>query len=127
MSGKPLFETEDLGDIVVVSPIRNMGEFEMTDVNVPVYQQLIELTNGRGVVINLSQTDYFGSSTIGMFIQLVKHVHEQNLAIALCNLSQHQQQVVGITHVSEILDVMDSRAEAIEFVRNSTSKAVTES
>ncbi len=125
MSDTPLFETEDLGDIIVVSPIRDMGEFEMAEADVPVYQQLLKLTDQRGIVIDMSQTDYFGSSTIGMFIQLVEHAHKQGRAIAFCNLSQHERQVVGITHVNKILDVVDSRKEAIDFVRNSTLKAET--
>ena len=84
-----LFESEDLGYVVVVSPTRDMGEFEMADYDVSAYDQLVRLTDGRNVVLDFSQTDYFGSSTIGMFIRLAKHVHAQNRAIAFCNLSEH--------------------------------------
>jgi hypothetical protein len=102
MSTEPLFDVEDLGDVVVITPTRNMGEFEIAN-------------------IDLSRTDYFGSSTIGLFIQLVKHVHANNHAIAFCNLSKHEREIAGITHVSEILDVLDSHEAALEFVRNAAA------
>jgi anti-anti-sigma factor len=121
MSKDALFESEDLGDVVVVSPTRDMGEFEIASSDVPAYDQLAGLTDGRNVVIDLSQTDYFGSSTIGMFIRLAKHVHARGRAIAFCNLSKHESQVVGITHVGQVLDVRDSRESAIEFVRSDTA------
>jgi anti-anti-sigma factor len=121
MSKEALFETEDLGDVVVVSPTRDMGEFEMATNDVPAFEQLVALTDGRHVVVDLSQTDYFGSSTIGLFIRLAKHVHALKRAVAFCNLSKHESQVVGITHVSEILDIRDSRESAIEFVRSKTA------
>ena len=122
MSKEALLESEDLGDVVVVSPTRDMGEFEMADYDVSAYDQLVRLTDGRNVVLDFSQTDYFGSSTIGMFIRLAKHVHAQNRAIAFCNLSEHELQVIGITHINEILDFKDSRKSAIEFVRNDTAR-----
>lgn len=126
MSAEPLFEIEDLGDIVVISPVRDMGEFEMADADLPAYQQLLELATDRSVVIDMSRTDYFGSSTVGLFIRLVKQVQSHNRAVAFCNLSLHEQEVVGITHVKELLNVKDSREDAIAFVRNTISKAAAE-
>lgn len=121
MSNKALFESEDLGDVFVVSPTRDMGEFEMASNDVAVYDQLVELTDGRNVVIDLAQTDYFGSSTLGMFIQLAKHVHAQNRTIAFCNLSKHEREVMSISHVNEILDIKDSRESALTFIRNASA------
>jgi anti-anti-sigma factor len=120
MSQEALFKSEDLGDVVVVSPTRDMGEFEMADCDAPAYDQLVKLTDGRNVVFDFSQTDYFGSSSIGIFIRLAKHVRGQDRVIAFCNLSEHEMQVIRITHINEILDFKDSRESAIEFVRGNT-------
>lgn len=122
MSLESLFESEDLGDVVVVSPTRDMGEFEMASSDIPAYDQLVDLTHGRNIVVDLSQTDYFGSSTIGLFIRLAKHVHAEGRAIAFCNLSPHEAQVIGITHVSEVLAITDSREAAIELVRSTANR-----
>lgn len=122
MSKDALFETEDLGDVVVVLPTRNMGEFEMASNEVSAFEQLIALTDGRSAVIDLSKTDYFGSSTIGLFIRLAKRMRAENLAISFCNLSAHEAEIIGITHVGEVLDVRESRQSAIDYVRNATAK-----
>jgi len=127
MHPESLFETETVKDIVVVTPTRDMGEFEMASNEIPAYDQLVELTDGRSVVVDLAKTDYFGSSTIGMFIRLVKHVHSQGRAIAFCNLSKHEQEVVDITHVHELLDLKDSQESAIEFVENAIAKTKSDS
>lgn len=126
MSNKRLFKTEEFGDIIVVMPLRDMGEFELVELDTPALTQLVEMTNGRNVVVDLSQTDYFGSSTIGLFIQFTKHVHSQDRRIAFCNLSSHEQQVVGITHVDQLLDIRKSRTDAIEFVSKKGTVTVSD-
>lgn len=112
-----LFKTEDLSDVMVVTPVRNMGEFRLADSITPAFEQLVELTDDKNVVFDLSETDYFGSSTIGLFIHFAKHVHSQNRKIAFCGFSTHEKQIVGITHVNQFFDVRESLASAIALVR----------
>lgn len=119
MSDKELFQSEMIGNTIIIVPTRNMGEFEMAEMEadpMSAFQQLAELTDGHNVVVDLSQTDYFGSSTIGLFNRLVSHVREQSRKVAFCNLSSHEQEVVQITRVSDFWDVKESREEAIRFV-----------
>lgn len=117
-----LFKTEDLGDVIVVRPVRNMGEYEIADSVTPAFDTLVAMTTDRNVVLDLSGTDYFGSSTIGLFLQFVKHVHAQERKIAFCRLSSHEQEIAGITHINQLLNVKDSLAEAIDFVATHKTK-----
>lgn len=124
MDEEPLFEAQDIGDAVILSPVRNLGEFEIsgTDADqLSVFEQLVKLSNGRHVVLDLSRTDYFGSSTIGLFNRLVIHVRKKNRRIAFCNLSEHEKEVISITHIDRLWDVKDSREAALQFVTASDS------
>ena len=124
MHNNTLFQTEKSGDTVIVVPLRDMGEFEMASMDAeeaPPFEQLVQLTDGHNVVVDLSQTDYFGSSTIGLFNRLVAHVRSRSRRIAFCNLSPHEREVIDITHVDRFWDVKDSREAALEFVSEAAS------
>ena len=112
-----MFQSADHGDVVVVTPLKDMGEFELAQLDVPVYPQLLALTEGRHVVIDLGKTDYFGSSTIGIFIRLVNHAHEQGKKIAFCRLSKHENELVDITHMADFWHIEESVEDAVAFVR----------
>ena len=122
MSEHSLFESKLVDGVMVVIPLRNMGEFEMASAragDVSPFDRLTQLTNGYNVVIDLSQTDYFGSSTIGLFNRFNSHVKEQNRRIAFCNLSPHEHEVVRITHVNKLWNVKDTLSEALQSVTSS--------
>ncbi len=121
MHDTTLFQTEQSGDTIIVLPMKDMGEFEMASISADqtsAFDQLVKLTDGFNVVVDLSHTDYFGSSTIGLFNRLVAHVHVQSRKIAFCNLSLHEKEVVKITHINKLWDVKPSRAAALEYVAN---------
>lgn len=127
MQKNSIFQTEQVGDTVIVTPTKNMGEFEMSSMEgcqTPAYDQLVQLTRGYNVVIDLSCTDYFGSSTIGLFNRLVTHVQKNARRIAFCNPSAHEREVISITHMNKLWDVKTSRAEALTAV--STPNTINE-
>jgi anti-anti-sigma factor len=123
MHDMTLFESEQSGDTMIVMPMKDMGEFEMASIAAgqpSAFDQLVQLTDGFDVVLDLSHTDYFGSSTIGLFNRLVSHVHAQSRKIAFCNLSEHEKEVINITHINRLWDMKASRDEALEYVAAKT-------
>lgn len=122
MNDDAFFQTHQIGDTIVVEPLRNMGEFEMATIEASqdsAFERLVRLTGENNVVIDLNQTDYFGSSTIGLFNRLVLHVQGADRKIAFCNLSKHETEIVDITHVNKLWAIKDSRDDALAYVSQS--------
>ncbi|MEZ6130450.1 MAG: STAS domain-containing protein [Planctomycetaceae bacterium] len=119
MSDDVLFQTTQIGDTIVVEPTRNMGEFEMAEIDATqdsAFQQLVRLAGTNHVVMDLGQTDYFGSSTIGLFNRFVNHVKAGDRRIAFCNLSKHEQEIIDITRMNQLWEVRQTRDEALAYV-----------
>jgi anti-anti-sigma factor len=88
----------------------------MSDDQSSLFDHLVKITDGYNVVVDLSQTDYFGSSAIGLFNRLVSHVTDKSHRIAFCNLSEHETEVIDITHLNQIWEIKGSRNDALQFV-----------
>lgn len=112
MNIETLFETETSDNTIVLTPVRDMGEFEMAVYDMPVFEYLKELVAEKNVIIDFSKTDYFGSSTIGMFIRLVQHIRDFGRHIVFCNLSTHEEELLKITHILSLWTVVDSLEDA---------------
>lgn len=112
-----LFQTEHDGDIVIITPLRNMGEFDLAEYDIPLLKSLKQLTAEKDVVIDFSHTDYFGSSTIGIFIQLIREVQKAAHHIVFCNLSEHEQEVIRVTNLDKLWNIVDTRDDALKHLR----------
>ena len=118
-----LFQTEVCDDIVILLPLRDMGEFEVSEwssESPSPFELLVALIDGHNVVVDCSKTDYFGSSTIGFFNRVVQHVERQQRHIAFCNLSEHEREVIQVTHMDKLWRVVESRELAVEQVSGAT-------
>jgi anti-anti-sigma factor len=71
----------------------------------------------KNVVLDFAGTDLFGSSALGLFIRLDKRVKTRHGRMALCNLSEHQREILQVTKLDRLWPVHANRAEALRAVR----------
>ncbi len=120
-----LLRIEYEGDTLVLVPTRNMGEFEFQQIERESREMLAALHEGRArnVVIDCMETDFVGSTALGFFLKLWKRVCERGGRMALCNLSDHERDVLQATRLDTLWTLRDSRAEALAAVRGGASGA----
>lgn len=117
-----LLHFECVDDIVVVTPCGDLGEFVVTQIekeSQAAMQHFQESDTCRNIVIDFCNTDYFGSSALGLFVRLWKRVRQRGGRMAMCNLSEHEQEVLKITRLNEFWDICDTLEQAKAAVSSS--------
>lgn len=80
---------------------------------------LIEIageSNPPLMVLDLSQTQFFGSSFIEVLFRVWNRVQSRSGRFAICGLSPHCQDVLKITHLDTLWPLMPNRSEAVAAV-----------
>jgi anti-anti-sigma factor len=65
------------------------------------------------VVLDLSKTQFFGSSFIEVLFRLWNRLQGRSGQFAICGLSSHCQDVLKITHLDSLWPLMATRTEAV--------------
>jgi anti-anti-sigma factor len=110
-----IFEIEKVGEVIVLSPWRDLRELEYSTIEAELCRLANEPSVTR-VVVDLGRTDYFGSTALGMLTVLCGHVEGRGGRIAFCNLSEHEREILALTGLTEVWPVYASRREALEAV-----------
>jgi len=115
-----IFETEREGDTIILIPIHDLSELEFAEIESAASSLLewIELAQVKHVVIDFCKTDYFGSTALGFFTKMWKRVKSGAGRMALCNLSEHERDILKVTHLDKLWPIYNSRQKAVETVRN---------
>jgi len=62
------------------------------------------------------KADYYGSTALGFFLKLRQRVRRWNGRMALCNVSDHEKEILQITKLDHLWPISSSRIEALEAV-----------
>jgi anti-sigma B factor antagonist len=113
-------ELEQVGNTIVVIPTKDIGEFDFPQIQGEVDRILARLARSQvtNLVIDFQRTDYFGSSAMGLLINLRKRVTACHGQMALCGLSDHERELLRITHLDGLWKVYHSRQDALKAVRS---------
>jgi anti-anti-sigma factor len=68
------------------------------------------------VVLDLSQTQFFGSSFIEVLFRVWNRLQGRSGKFAICGLTPHCYDVLKITHLDTLWPLMPTRAEAVAAV-----------
>jgi anti-sigma B factor antagonist len=114
-----IFDTETLGDTLVVSPTGDLAElaFQEIESGGDAVLDLLDRAAARNVVIDLQQVDHSGSTALGFFIRLGKRVRERQGRMAFCNVSEHEREILEVTSLSDLWPVCPSREAALAMVQ----------
>jgi len=118
MAIKTLFDVEREGDILIVIPAGDLRESYYQDIEAAGGSLLerLEKSDIKGLVLDFSRTDYYGSSALGFFLRLWKRISSHGGRMALCNLSDHEREVLTVTRLETLWPIYRTRAEAVKAV-----------
>jgi anti-anti-sigma factor len=118
-SAGEIFAIEEQGNTLLVVPVMDLRELDYQRIEEGA-KRILDLLNAPGiqnVVLDFHQTDYYGSTALGFFTKLWKRVSEQKGRMAFCNVSDHEEEILRITHLDRLWPICSSRSEALETVR----------
>jgi anti-anti-sigma factor len=118
MTSEDLFDIEQDGDVLVITPRTDLGEstYEGLDAGSHVILDRLAAAGIRGVVLDFSRTDYCGSTALGLFIRLWKRLCERGGRMAFCNVSEHEKEVLAVTRLDSLWPICQTRQEALKAV-----------
>jgi anti-anti-sigma factor len=115
-----IFQIERQDDTIIVIPVRDLNEFEFERIEAaagPV-MRFLEDDHVKNVVVDFHRVDYFGSTALGFFFKIWKRVRTKNGQMALCNVSEHQKEILKVTMLDTLWRICASRDDALQAVRN---------
>lgn len=93
---KPVFEFEEVGNVLIVVPTGSLMEFRDADIR-NAYNDTYRMLDADGVqhlLIDFQRLDYFGSTFVGMLIRLAKKARSGGGEAVLCHLSDNMKQMM---------------------------------
>jgi anti-anti-sigma factor len=117
-NAKHLFDVELRGETAIVSPVGNLRELDCLDIEAGQKEVLafLDHTRARNVVLDLSRMDYSGSTALGFFIRLSARVKSGNGRMAVCNVSEHENEIFRLAHLDRLWPILPSKEEALQAV-----------
>jgi len=113
---KGFFEVERVGDVLVLTPLRDLRELDYPEIEVE-GKELLWLESDawvRGVVVDFGRTDYFGSTAIGLLLRLGRRMRNREGRLALCNVSDHEKEILAAAGLAGFWTAYPSREGAVK-------------
>jgi anti-anti-sigma factor len=115
MNPSGLFQLESQQNTLVITPLLDMGEFNCDQIQEEGKALLAEVDTRpeASIVIDFSQTDYFGSDALGLFVQLWKKASQRGGRLAFCGASDYGVEILQRAKFDHIGPICATRAEAL--------------
>lgn len=111
-----LFAVEIAGSAVVITPQVRLSEFDFALIEIEGKQLadwLGQHTQAPHLVVDLQNSDYFGSSAIGTFVRWWRVVNARQGRLAMCNLSPQAAELLRITQLDSLWHITAGRDDAL--------------
>lgn len=118
MSNAPLFEVKLVDDAVLLTPQRDLTEFEFGQIeseSAKIVGQLTEASK-KHLIVDFTRIDYCGSTGLGVLTLLYKKVRERGGEMAICNLSPNEREVLRVTGLDRLWHVCKDVDESLKCV-----------
>jgi len=117
----PTTSTQDEVTVVSLGPdYENLDEHVLEEL-----QQLLLKTADHIdpplLVLNLSHTQFFGSSFIEVLFRVWNRIKKRNGQFAICCLTPYCAEVIEVTHLDRIWHIADTQDEAVAAVKASAN------
>lgn len=114
-----LFQIDVRDSTVIITPTTDLSEFqfrEMKEQADGLFQSWDNSQSIQNAVVDFRDTSYFGSTALGLFVQLWLKVCRRGGRMAFCNLSEREREILRITHLDSMWAICDSLEEALRHV-----------
>lgn len=120
MTQAPLFAISRAENAVILTPQRNLSEFEFAQIDAEAAELMGKIAKGSGlnVVIDFVKIDYSGSSALSFFTRLFKNTRLRGGEMAFCNVSPGEREILRITRLDTLWPVCESLDEALKVVED---------
>jgi stage II sporulation protein AA (anti-sigma F factor antagonist) len=114
-----VFEVEHTDGTVVLTPTTDLRELDFRDIETAAHDVFdsLEAEGWQHVVLDFHRTDYYGTTALGFFVGLWKRVRNRGGRMAFCNVSDHEAEILHITHLDQLWPICKSRDEALAAVQ----------
>lgn len=114
---------EPHGDVLVVTASQNLREFDsrFIDEEGTSLLGMLDDPRYRHVVMDLSGTDYYGSSALNLFLKIDRKVHQKEGQMILVGLSPHEFEVLNVTGLGRRWTHCKTRDEAFSRLGKATA------
>jgi len=111
-------------DALVVIPQRDIGEFNYEEFEEVAGKVVEMLNNGEAkyVIVDLQHTDYVGSETVGLLVQLSKTTRRNNGRLVICSASKREAEVFKVSNLDRCWSICPSREDAMVLIRQLTTR-----
>ncbi len=118
------FETERVGETLVMVPQDNLNELHIEQFQQVIGQVLeqIESHEVRHIVLDFNRTEYYGSSALGVFVKLWKHVRDADGNMAFCHVSPYEREILAVTRLDKLWTICTTREDALAAVRDTSTR-----
>ena len=107
------------GNVLVVVPLGDCSSLEAAVLEEELRAILAQVASSgvTGLIIDLEQAPYFGSTMLGGLIKLWRSMKLVQGRLVLCNVSANEHDVLNATRLDSVWDVYPTRAAALEALR----------
>ena len=118
MTNAPLFALAHAENAILVTPQRDLSEFDFAQIETEVAEILGQISKDAGlnVVVDFSKIDYCGSTARGFFTTLFKKTRYRGGEMAFCNVSPGEREVLRVTRLDTLWPICDTLEDAMEAV-----------
>jgi len=113
-----IFETEQVGDALVVVPTGDGSAFRYQDLHLETNAIRSHLLKGgcRHVIVDLNRMEYFGSEFIGALVSMLREVKTRGGKACFCSATQQMLQVLQNMSLFKLWPHLETRDEALAHV-----------
>lgn len=113
-----IFETEQVGDALVVIPAGEGSAFRYQDLHIESNAIRSHLLKGgcRHVIVDLGRMDYFGSEFIGALVSMLREVKTRGGKACFCSATPQMLQVLQNMSLFKLWPHLATRDEALAHV-----------
>ncbi len=114
------FRIEQLDEILILSPVANLSELELSSFEEAVRNLVkrLEASGFRDVLLDFEGTDYYGSTALGFFVRLWKRVRRVGGNMVFCNVSPYEREVLELTRLDNLWQICPTRSDALRILRS---------
>lgn len=115
MTPSQLVKLEQVGDVLIISPLFTFGTFTETELltewtNI---ERLLREPTVQHVIIDLSEVPYFGSTVLEWMVLIWKRIRAKGGRLAVCNCSELGQKILAATRLDTLWRIDVDRAGAM--------------
>ncbi len=126
-SSPELLEIEYEGETAFVAFRASLRDLNYAPIAVAGTELLnaIQLGNIRQVIIDCQKRDQCGATVMGFFIEVWKKARRRGGKLAVCHLTDHDQDILRTMNLDQLWLIAQSREEAIRLLLMTYSKALS--